>query len=205
MRDQPRITVEKLASEVVNEREQLGLIVDLSESGLRLERRFFGRREGRIVQLEFELPEVDEIVWAKGEVCFDQLRPSPTGPIRSTGIRLVSAASRHLRMLRDWVMAAAEARAREESAAALRQPLARLISRVTVGDASCPASSTVGASERHVASLAECRSLRGCHREAAGRRSGLARASRSARGASRDASDERRGAARAARSERAKR
>ena len=52
-----------------------------------------------MVQLEFELPEVDEIVWAKGEVCFDRLRPSATGPVRSTGIRLVAAATRHLRML----------------------------------------------------------------------------------------------------------
>jgi hypothetical protein len=114
MRVLPRIPVEKLASEVVNDREQLGLVMDLSPEGLRLERRFFGRRDSPIVQLEFELPEVDEIVWAKGEVCFDKLRPSPTGPVRSTGIRLVSAAGRHLRMLRDWVMSAAEARAKLE-------------------------------------------------------------------------------------------
>ena len=105
-----RIAVEKLASEVVNDKEQLGIVVDLSSTGLKLERRFFGRRESRIVQLEFELPEVDEIVWAKGEVCFDRLKPAPAGPVRSTGIRLVAAAGRHLRMLRDWVMAADEAR-----------------------------------------------------------------------------------------------
>jgi hypothetical protein len=110
-RSESRITVENLASEVVNDREQLGLIVDLSSSGLRLERRFFGRRESPIVQLEFELPEADEIVWAKGEVCFDRLKPAPQGLVRSTGIRLVAAATRHLRMLRDWVHATVEARA----------------------------------------------------------------------------------------------
>ncbi len=110
-----RIAVEKLASEVVNDKEQLGIVVDLSSTGLQLERRFFGRRESRVVQLEFELPEVDEIVWAKGEVCFDRIKPGVGGPVRSTGIRLMAAASRHLRMLRDWVMAADEARrSREE-------------------------------------------------------------------------------------------
>jgi hypothetical protein len=109
-RSESRITVENLASEVVNDREQLGLIVDLSSTGLRLERRFFGRRESPIVQLEFELPDADEIVWAKGEVCFDRLKPAPHGPVRSTGIRLVAAATRHLRMLREWVMATVEAR-----------------------------------------------------------------------------------------------
>jgi hypothetical protein len=114
MRVLPRISVEKLASEVVNDREQLGLIMDLSPDGLRLERRFFGRRDSPILQLEFELPEVDEIVWAKGEVRFDRLRPSPNGPVRSTGVRLVAAASRHLRLLKDWVMAAAEAQRRLE-------------------------------------------------------------------------------------------
>jgi hypothetical protein len=96
----------------VDEREQLGLVVELSAAGLRLERPLHGRRAGRIVQLEFELPEVDEIVWAKGEICFDRYRRTPDapGPVRTTGVRLVAAASRHLRMLRDWVMATAEAR-----------------------------------------------------------------------------------------------
>ena len=43
MRALPRIPVEQLASEVVRDREQLGLVLDLSPEGLRLERRFFGR------------------------------------------------------------------------------------------------------------------------------------------------------------------
>jgi hypothetical protein len=101
-----------LASEVVHDREQLGLVLDLSPGGLRLERRFFGRRNSNIVQLEFVLPEVEELVWAKGEICFDRLRPTPAGPIRSTGLRLVAATSRHLRFIKDWVMATAEIRAR---------------------------------------------------------------------------------------------
>src|SRR6185503_14414480 len=109
----PRVPVETLCSEVVADREQYGLIVDLSESGLKLQRPLRGRTESRIVQLEFELPEVDEIVWAKGEICFDQLWRAPAahgGVLRTSGVRLVAAATRHLRMLRDYVIAAREAR-----------------------------------------------------------------------------------------------
>jgi hypothetical protein len=111
MRYQPRIPVEKLAHEVVGRKNELGLVVDLSPTGLRLEKQSLQRRASPIVQLEFVIPEVDEIAWACGEVCFDQLMPNMT---RSTGIKIVWAASRHLRMLRDWVMSAAEAKARFE-------------------------------------------------------------------------------------------
>jgi hypothetical protein len=106
----PRIPVESLCAEVADEKERFGFVVDLSPAGLRLEQPLLGRRDGHIVQLEFELPEVDEIVWAKGEVCFDRYRNAPGGPVRSTGVRLLAAASRHLRLLRDWVIATAEAR-----------------------------------------------------------------------------------------------
>ena len=107
----PRIPVETLCSEVVDDREHFGVLVELSPGGVRLERPLAGRREGRIVQLEFELPDADEIIWAKGEVCFDRYRRLDGAPaVRSTGVRLVAAASRHLRMLRDWVAATVEAR-----------------------------------------------------------------------------------------------
>lgn len=115
-RSQPRIPVEALCAEVAERGDQFGFVVDLSANGLRIEQPLAGRREGRIVQLEFELPGVDEIVWAKGEVCFDRLRrASPEAAVRSTGVRLVAAASRHLRMLRDWVMAAAAAEQRDDA------------------------------------------------------------------------------------------
>jgi hypothetical protein len=118
-RTNPRIPTETLCTEVADEREQFSLIVELSEAGLRLQRPLQGRMESRIVQLEFELPEVDELVWAKGVVCFDQLWRVPTpgqAPqarvLRTSGVRVVAAATRHLRMLRDYVRAAAEMRRR---------------------------------------------------------------------------------------------
>jgi hypothetical protein len=114
-RSQPRIQMSTMCSEIVGEREQFAFVVDVSEQGLRLERPLRGRADSRIVQLEFTLPEVDEIIWAKGEICFDQLRrtPDPTapGPLRSSGVRLVAAAGRHLRMLRDYVHSALESAA----------------------------------------------------------------------------------------------
>ena len=107
----PRVPVASLCNAVVGEQDQFALVVDLSERGLRLERPLRGRGEGRIVQLEFEIPEVDEIVWAKGEICFDQLRAGePARPVRATGVRLVAAAARPLRMIRDYVHAAAAMR-----------------------------------------------------------------------------------------------
>ncbi|MCU1277518.1 MAG: type pilus assembly PilZ [bacterium] len=112
----PRIPVETLCSEVVDDREHFGVLVELSPNGVRLERPLLGRREGNIVQLEFELPDADEIIWAKGEVCFDRygrgIDGSGVNAVRTTGVRLVAAASRHLRMLRDWVAATVEARQR---------------------------------------------------------------------------------------------
>jgi hypothetical protein len=109
----PRIPVETLCSEVIDDREHYGMLVELSPNGVRLERPLSGRRDGSIVQLEFELPDADEIIWAKGEVCFDRYRRlDGVSAVRTTGVRLVAAASRHLRMLRDWVAATVEARQR---------------------------------------------------------------------------------------------
>lgn len=109
----PRIPVESLCSEVIDDREHYGMLVELSPSGVRLEQPLARKRDGSIIQLEFELPDADEIIWAKGEVCFDRYRRlDGASAVRTTGVRLVAAASRHLRMLRDWVAATVEARAR---------------------------------------------------------------------------------------------
>jgi hypothetical protein len=102
----PRIPTETLCSELVADREQYALIVDVSEEGLRMQRPLGRRRDGRVVRLEFELPGVDEIIWAKGEICFDQMwraSVAPSGAVWTTGVRVVAAAQKHLRLMRDWV------------------------------------------------------------------------------------------------------
>jgi hypothetical protein len=102
-RGSPRFPVETLCMEYSGDALQHSLAVDLSGDGLRLIRPFFGGAIERIVQLELELPGIDEILWAKGEVCFDEIRRTPRGIIRSSGIKLAAAATRDLGLLRDWV------------------------------------------------------------------------------------------------------
>lgn len=105
----PRVDVETFCSEVVGSRDHPGLVIDLSAEGARLERPYAGGGSPREIVLELEVPDVDEIIWVRGEVCFDQLRQAPAGHggplglLRTTGLRLVSAAARDLRMLRDCV------------------------------------------------------------------------------------------------------
>ena len=116
----PRIDVETFCSELVGGRDRPGLVVDLSPEGARLERPYLGGPTPREVVLELEVPEIDEVIWAKGEVCFDQLRQAPPGRggplglLRTTGIRLVSAAVRDLRMLRECVIETHRARVARE-------------------------------------------------------------------------------------------
>ena len=120
-RESPRIDVETLCWEVVNGQvgQDSGLAVDLSSMGLRIERPYVGGPTRREVQLEIEVPGIDEIMWAKGDVCSDVLVPSrtsaggPMGLIRRTGYRLITAATRDLRMLKEYVFETDRARRRE--------------------------------------------------------------------------------------------
>ncbi len=100
----PRIPIESLCLEHQDIREHYALVVNLSESGLQLERPVVGCPRSRIVQLEFEIPEVDEIVWAKGEICFEEIRR--TGPrqlVRRAGVKVLATTERHRRMLNEYV------------------------------------------------------------------------------------------------------
>jgi hypothetical protein len=107
----PRLDVETLCSEIVNGRERYGYVVNLSENGIRMQRPYLGGGTPRDIQLEFEVPEVDEVVWAKAAVCFDHIHQvsahtpgaGPLGLMRTMGVRIVGAASRDLRLLRDYV------------------------------------------------------------------------------------------------------
>lgn len=83
------------------------LVIDLSEDGLRLQRPIGGPRV-RQLAIELEIPGIDEVMWARGEICFDEVWRTrdpavPGGMTRTSGVKLVSAASRHLRMLREFV------------------------------------------------------------------------------------------------------
>jgi len=111
MRVHPRVPVEALCTELVDDGERPGLVVDLSPEGLRIERPYLGGRIARELRLELEVPEVDEVIWARAAVCFDRVRPAPRGVhggpfgfLRTTGLRIIGAAARDLRVLRDCVV-----------------------------------------------------------------------------------------------------
>jgi hypothetical protein len=105
-----RVAVESFCTELCREQVRHALVVDLSEQGLRIQRPLGGRMPWDL-QLEFEVPEVDEIVWARGRVRFDRVERLPRNPdgtlagiVRTTGIQIVSFAERHRRLLREYIM-----------------------------------------------------------------------------------------------------
>ena len=104
----PRIDVEALCWEIIGEKETSALAVDLSTEGLRIERPYLGGRIEREMPLQLEVPGIDEVMWAKADVVFDKVvqanvNGGPFGLIRRTGFRIALAASRDLRMIRDFV------------------------------------------------------------------------------------------------------
>src|SRR5205814_1290505 len=105
-RTSPRIGVEALCWEIVGDREVSSLVVDLSSDGARLERPYVGGRRARELPIQIEVPGIDEVMWARGDVVFDHLVPSTQGPfglMRRTGLRIALAAARDLRMIREFV------------------------------------------------------------------------------------------------------
>ena len=115
-REGPRIDVEAMCWELVDGHEASGLAVELSTGGLRIERPYSGGATRKTIPLEIELPGVDEVMWARGEACFDILVPTtspaggPLGLIRRTGYRIAMAARRDLRMLEEVVVETYRAR-----------------------------------------------------------------------------------------------
>lgn len=107
----PRITLDGLCGVVTYKDLVPAAMVDLSSMGLRLERPFDPAAASPVVQLEIELPGVDEIVWARGHVTFAHLSPMggrhADGQPRlwcRAGIQIDAAAGRDLRMLREYVV-----------------------------------------------------------------------------------------------------
>lgn len=107
--------------EVVGDRERSALLVDVSTEGARVERPYIGGRIECEVPLQIEVPGIDEVMWARGDVVFDKLVPAktnggPFGLMRRTGYRIAIAAARDLRLLRDYVYDMHHARQARETA-----------------------------------------------------------------------------------------
>ncbi len=105
----PRTSVAAKCWEVIDGKERRAGVVDLSWEGVRLERPFCGGPTPEQVQLEIDVAGIDEVIWAKAGSCFDEVVPAdpliagPMGLMRRTGFRLLAAASRDLRLLRDYL------------------------------------------------------------------------------------------------------
>lgn len=113
----PRIAVDGLCGVVAEHDLQPATLVELSSIGLRIELPFDRTYARRTLQLEIELPGVDEIVWARGRVTFAHLSPMggrhADGEPRlwcRAGVHIEAAAGRERRMLRDYVVETRRAR-----------------------------------------------------------------------------------------------
>jgi hypothetical protein len=136
-RDEGRIPMHTYYTELVNDRPYRGVITNVSARGVRVERLLRpSARMSRVVQLEFELPGTGELIWAKGEACFDELEIAEFGPtgegpattVHASGIQIVALANKHARLIRDFVHELKLARQREvlEEAAAMLRARRRL-------------------------------------------------------------------------------
>ena len=86
-------------------------MTNLSTLGLRLERVFDPKAARPVVQLEIELPGLDEVLWASATVTHAYLTPMPgrtaDGQPRfwcRAGLRIAEACARERRLLRDYVI-----------------------------------------------------------------------------------------------------
>lgn len=107
----PRISVDGLCGVVTNDDLHHASMTDLSTLGIRLERPFDPKTARPIVQLEIELPGVDEIVWASAVVTHAYLTPMPGRTAEGqprfwclAGLRIADTCQRERRMLRDFVI-----------------------------------------------------------------------------------------------------
>ncbi len=102
---------------VANDEIRHASLRDLSEIGLRLERPFDPKTARPVVQLEIDLPGIDEVLWARAEVSFAILTPmagrTADGQPRfwcSAGLRLAGVCQRERTLLRDYVVETRRAR-----------------------------------------------------------------------------------------------
>lgn len=106
----PRITVDGLCGVAANDDLRPATMTDLSTLGLRAERVFDPKTARRVVQLELELPGIDEVLWASAAVTHAYLTPLPGRTIDGqprfwcrAGLQIVNTSRRESRLLRDYV------------------------------------------------------------------------------------------------------
>ena len=106
----PRITVDGLCGVAAGDDLRPATLSNLSTLGLRAERVFDPKTARPVVQLEIELPNVDEVLWASAAVTHAYLTPLPGRTADDqprfwcrAGLRIVNTSRRESRLLRDYV------------------------------------------------------------------------------------------------------
>jgi hypothetical protein len=95
-----RVPLEIFLNEYVDDRLHRCVSTNFSETGLYVHKLVTPpQRLSGAVQLEFELPGTQEIIWARGEVAYE----SYDDYFHGTGVRLTGIATLHARLLRDYV------------------------------------------------------------------------------------------------------
>lgn len=107
----PRISVAGFCGVAVDDDLHHASLTNLSTLGLRLERPYEPRGAKRVLQLEIELPGLDEVVWTSAIVTRALLTPMrghrPDGQPRfwcRAGLRIADTSRRERRMLHDYVI-----------------------------------------------------------------------------------------------------
>ena len=86
-------------NEYLNDRPYRALTVNISESGVYVNKVLTSlARRTRVVGLEFQLPGTGEIIWARGEICYDTLDDC----VHGQGIRFTAMPKVHRRLIRDY-------------------------------------------------------------------------------------------------------
>jgi hypothetical protein len=94
-----RIPLEIFMNEYMNDRPHRALTVNISASGVYVHKVVTQlSRRSRVVGLEFELPGTGDLIWARGEICYDTL----TDSFHGEGIRFTGMARAHARMIREY-------------------------------------------------------------------------------------------------------
>lgn len=107
----PRIALDGLVGVASDHELTPAALSDLSTLGLRIERPFDPATARAVVQLEIELPAIDEIIWTSAHVTHAVLTPVPGQRTADghpkfwcrAGLRLGDASQRERRLLRDFV------------------------------------------------------------------------------------------------------
>jgi PilZ domain len=114
----PRVVVDGFCSvAAANDELHHASMSDLSTLGLRVERPFDPATARPVVQLEIELPGIDEVVWASATVTHAYLTPMPRGADGQprfwcrAGLVIANTSRAEGRMLHDYVVERLVARA----------------------------------------------------------------------------------------------